>query len=219
MFRDQRAITYFTDEVILAKINAEVDTALAARLKISGYPTAVLLNAEGNEIDRIIGYYDTEEYLQILRDYEKGIGTLDNLLTRAESESDNRELAFEIGDKYKYRGGGELAVEWFDKAVSKENPLDSLSGVSRLAVANLYYRAKDFDLALGSYDQIKDDFKELPAGEEADLWGGIVYRKIGDTTQAISRFEEFIKQFPESEDVEYAQEQIGKLMGTDTTTH
>jgi len=214
VFRDQKAIDYFTDEVILVKINAEVDTALARGLHVSGYPTAVLIDTTGDEIDRVIGFYETAEYLQILQDYKNGIGTLDDLLNRAKTESDNRELAFDIGDKYKYRGGNDLAVEWFDKVVSKENPLDSLSGLSRLAIANLYYRAKEYEKSLESYDQIKVDFSGLAPEEEASIWGGIVYEKKGDTAQAISRFEEFIKQFPQSEDVEYAQEQIDELKGT-----
>ncbi len=215
--RDQKAIDYFSNEVILAKINAEVDSMLARKYNISGYPTSVLVDKDGNEIDRIVGYMEVDEFLQTIRDYKQGIGTLEDLLVKIEANFD-RTMAFDIGEKYKYRGGQEDALGWFAKVIDAGEPLDSLSGESRMAVADTYYRAKDYKTAVTNYDKIAEEFKAKPQAEQAYVWGAYITMKDADTTNAISRFEKFIEMYPESEDVEFAQKKINELKGIVTET-
>lgn len=212
MFVDPMAIEYFTNEVVLLKVNAEQDTLLAAEHHISGYPTAVLLDGTGEEIDRIVGYREPEEYIQILSDYRKGIGVLADLLNRAETEED-RLLYFEIADKYKYRGASDEAVTWFEKVIEAGEPLDSLSGQSRGGMANMWYRAKDYERAIASYKAIIADFRTGAVAEDAEIWIPVVHKKKGDTTLAIEGFAAFARNHPESEDAEYALKQIKKLKG------
>ncbi len=200
--------------MILVKINAEDDTLLAQKHHISGYPTGVLINADESEIDRIVGYAEVDEYLQILRDYKKGIGTLDDLLNRAKTEED-RNLYFEIADKFKYRGGQDDAISWFNKVIESGEPKDSLSTEGRMAIANLFYRAKDYPTALGHYKAVSADFADGYFGEESRIWQGLVLKKVGDTTMALSVFESFIKNFPEAVDFEYVTKQIAKLKPQD----
>ena len=91
-------IDYFATEVVLVKINGKVDTVLAKDYSISAYPTLVLTNSEGEEIDRIVGYYDAPEFVQKIKDYRNGIGTLADLLSKVETSSD-RLLFYEIAEK------------------------------------------------------------------------------------------------------------------------
>lgn len=195
------------------KINAEEDTVLAKRFSISGYPTSVLLEFDGTEIDRIVGYLQTEEYLDMLRDYKNGKGTLGDLLRRSETEQD-RALFFEIADKYKYSGGSRDAEEWFGKVIKAGEATDSLSGEASTALADMYYRAKEYDRAMTAYRAVKESFGPDSFGELADIYCAIIYSKKGDTTSAVTAFTKFIKDYPESEDVEYANKQIAKLTQT-----
>lgn len=209
---DTSVIGFFKNEMVLLKVNAEQDTALAKQYFVSGYPTVVLTDKNGEEIDRIVGYLDAAEFLKTLRDYKNGIGTLDDLLKRADSSTD-RTLFFEIADKCKYRGKYDEATTWFQRVIGAGEPTDSLSGESRLSLADMLRRAKNYDGALAAYDTIRNDFKGTIFAEGAEIWKAIVYGKKGDTTAAIAAFEGFVKNYPESEDVEYANEQIKKLKG------
>ena len=210
VFVDPAVVDFFTKQMVFAKINAEVDTVLAKRFHVSGYPTAVLVKADGSEIDRIVGYMPTAPYLKTIKDYQQGIGTLDDLLNQAKTKED-RKLYFDIADKYKYRGGDEGATEWYDKVISSGEPTDSLSGEARMALADMYRRAKDYDKALDSFASIKKDFGSGMFAETADIWMAVVYRTKGDTAAAINQFEQFIANYPESEDVGYAKSQVEKL--------
>ena len=209
LVQDQ-AKEFFTNEMLLVKVNAEVDTLLAKKYAISGYPTLVLVHPDGVEIDRLVGYEPIAPFLQHLRDYKNGIGTLDDLLNKAKASTD-RGLYMEIADKYKYRGGPEDAKIWFTKVVESGSATDSLAGEARMSLADMIRRAKDYDAALAKFQAIEKDFGDGMFAETAAIWQAIVYRQKGDTVQAISGFERYISAYPNAEDVEYAQKQIEKL--------
>lgn len=215
MLKDQKALDYFSTEVVLVKVNAEVDTSLARLHKISGYPTGVLLGTDGKEIDRISGYAEVDEFLKIITDYRNGIGTLDDLLNKVEAAPD-RLLSMEIAEKYKYRGGPEEARKWYGKVIESGEPSDSVSGEAQMSLADMSRRAKDYDDALAAYEAIQKEFSGQMFATDAEIWIAIVYKQAGDTAKAITKFEGFIKSHPESHDVEYAQKQIKKLKGTDS---
>lgn len=210
VFVDSTVIDYFSNQMVLAKINAEIDTATAKAYHISGYPTLVLTDKNGDEIDRIVGYLPPTEFMTTLSDYRKGVGTLADLLRQAE-ENSSRELYFQIADKYKYRGGSAEAETWFNKVITAGDPKDSLSGESRMAIADTYRRDKDFDKAVAAYNAVQVDFKDTPFAEYGMIMAAVSTRQKGDTAGAITLFEQFVKAYPESEDAEYAGEQVTKL--------
>jgi tetratricopeptide (TPR) repeat protein len=212
VLRDSNVIEFFTNEMILAKINGEKDSLLKAQYHISAFPTLVMLDTKGAEVDRIVGYREPDKFLQTLRDYRQGIGTLGDLLNKAKANPD-RTLAFEIADKYKYRGGSEEAAVWYQKVIDNGDPSDSLSGESRMELADMYRRAKEYDRALAAFGSVMKDFEGKPFAQDAQLWTAIIYKNKGDTAIAINIYKDFIKQHPESEDVEWVQKQIKKLKG------
>ncbi|UCC44248.1 MAG: tetratricopeptide repeat protein [Candidatus Zixiibacteriota bacterium] len=215
VFVDSSVIDFFLNDAVLAKVHAEEDTVSTQSLKISAYPTAVLIGSDGVEIDRVIGYEPPEEYLKKLKDYLAGIGTLDDLLARAETDS-SRDLYFEIADKYKYRSGLEGALSWYHKVIEAGEPLDSMSGESRIAIADMYRRAKDWEKTIDEFKAIEKDFEGTGFGMDAVIYQAISYRRMGDTAMAIATFEDYIERFPDSEDVDYATRQVDKLKEPET---
>ena len=212
MFVNEKVMEFFDNEMILAKFNAEVDTVLARAYHVSAFPTMVMVDKEGNEIDRVVGFRDAEKLIKTLRDYAQGIGTLDDLLGKAGNVADSlRKMGFDIADKYKYRGNKDEAKAWFEKIIQLGVPVDSLSGEARMALADMYRRDKDYMMALVAFASVMQDFEGQPFAMDAEIWTAIVYRQRGDTATAIGAFEDYIKHFPESEDVDYARKQIERL--------
>ena len=213
MLIDSNVIEFFSNEMILVKAHAkEADSLTAKQYNISGFPTFVLTDSKGKEIDRIVGYLPADEFLKQIDDYMNGIGTLDDLLARAEASSD-RSLYFDIADKYKYRGGPEEATLWFQKVIDEGEPTDSLSGDALFSLADMKRRSKNFDDALIDYKTIKKDFKDTALEELVSIYIPYTNMIKGDTAAAIADFEKFIKEFPESEDIEYATKKISELKG------
>ena len=210
VLKDSAAIEFFNNEMALVKINGKKDTALSAEYHVSGYPTLVLLGADGKEIDRLVGYIPPKPFIQRFRDYAKGIKTLDALLEMATTKTD-RGLFMEIGRKFKYRGGDDDATYWYKKAFEEGDQLDSLAGECRLELAEMHRRASDYDKALADFASITKDFNGLHAGGQAEIWTAIIYEKMDDTTKAIAHYEAFIKNYPDHKDAKYCEGKIKKL--------
>ncbi len=209
VFVDSSNISYFSNEAVLTKINAEKDTLIAQKYRVSAYPTIVLMDNKGNEIDRIVGYLPPPEFLQTIKDYRNGVGTLDDLLGKAKADS-SRELAFKIADKYKYRGMPDDAMTWYSRVVAV-NEKDSLAGESRMAIADMQRRAKNYDKALELFQGVLKDFPNSSFAVNADEWVGLVYVRMGDTAKAISHFEGFAERYPnEKDEIEWVAKQIEK---------
>ncbi len=199
--------------MIFVKAHAEAADSLTAKdYKVSGFPTFVITDSKGKEIDRIVGYLPAKEFLAKVDDYMNGIGTLDDLLSKVEASKD-RTLYFEIADKYKYRGAPDDAKSWFEKVIADGEATDSLSGEARFALADMMRRNKEFDASIAAFKAIKKDFKGTPLDETVSIYIPYTTMTKGDTANAIKSFEQFIKEFPESEDVEFAKKTISELKG------
>ncbi len=210
MFTDSVAVEFFTNKMILTKFHRDSVPSMVEEFRVSGYPTSVLINADGEEIDRIVGYMDPPDYIQTLVDYQNGIGTLGDLLGQAEDKED-RDLYFTIAEKYKHRGGTAEAREWFEKTIDLGDKTDSVSGDCRMALAYMTQRDEDYDEAIKAYEKIMEDFKGQWFASDAEIWTAICYGKKGDTATAIATYEAFIEHNPDSPDTAYAQEKIALL--------
>ncbi len=194
MFQSAKATGYFKTKVVLVKVDAEVDTTLAREMAISGYPTLVLLDKKGEEIDRVIGYMETDPFLKQLDDYQNGIGTLADLLGQSKKDS-SRELSFRIADKYKYRGKLDDATGWYQKVIAVK-PTDSLAFESRMALADMTRRAKKYDEAITAFQAITKDFQATPAmaGESRMAMANVLVRtKKWD--EAVAEYQAIVKDF------------------------
>lgn len=212
MFVDPKVIDFFKNEMILVQVDGEKDSVLAKKYAISGFPTLIMIDPKGQEIDRVAGYLPPEEFMKTFRDYKNGIGTLADLLNQAKTKQD-RGLFFNIADKYKYRGGQADAETWYNKVIGLGSPTDSMSGESRVAIADMQSRAHDYPTALVSFQAISKDFAGTPFEEAGDIYTAIVYMRMKDTSNAVGAFKQFLTKHPTSEDTLYARKQIDKLSG------
>ncbi len=65
-FTDQNVKEKFAQKYVLVKINGDLYPDLTSKYKVYGYPTLVILDANGNEIKRQAGFVSATELLNIL---------------------------------------------------------------------------------------------------------------------------------------------------------
>lgn len=209
---NEQARQFFADEMVLVKVYADTDTTLANRYSVTTSPTLVLIRPNGEEIDRITRYLPLDRFLSTLRSYERGVGTLDHLLQRAEG-STNRTLLMQIAEKYKFRGQLEESNRWYRKVVTGGDPTDEVAGEARIILADGKRRAGAWAAALADFEAIEQDFQGHRFAATAALWQAIMYQQRGDTTAAIAGFERYLADYPDAQDTDQAKEQLKKLTG------
>lgn len=197
--------------VVFAKVNAEVDTIAAQTNSVHGYPSILLFDSNGKEIDRIVGYLPGPEFVETINNYLNGIGTVDYYKALADS-APTPEIDFNLAEKYGERGMYEEAEGYYQKVIkeNKNNDGEYTSGAMQALASNSLSLDK-YDEAVARYKEVKTKFTDSAIVDDADIMIAICYRMKGDTTTAIKAFEDYLKAHPNSPDTGYAIKQIDKL--------
>ncbi len=196
-FEDSAVVDYIKGNILVAKVNAEVDSSLARSYNVTGYPTMVLVEPDGNEIDRFIGYYPPEKFLPTLTAWVSGEGTFAELQQRALNATDPT-VSVELADKYLQRGQMTDAIEVLDRALTM-SPSDSLASMIMLRQADANFRAQNYNEAMNVLSAVIADYPNSIGAEQAGFARGIMYERMGDTTAAVGAYKDFLATFPESE--------------------
>ncbi len=200
-----------SDKIVFGRLNAEVDTIASRNNSITGFPTLILFDSEGKEIDRIVGYLPPEEFIETINNYLSGIETIDYYKALADS-APSPEVNYYLAGKYNDRSRYAEAESLYQKVIA-ENPGDEGNYTSNamMSLAGISMSLDKYDEAVTRYGQLKMKFADSAMAEEADIMTAIAYRSKGDTVMAIKAFEDYLKAHPNSRDTGYARTQIEKL--------
>lgn len=146
---------------------------LAKRYRVHGYPSLVVVDADGAEIDRIGGYEPVGPFNEDVRRILRGEGTIADARKRHEKAPDDAVIAFEYADKL--QGSDVAAAEkLFDAVIASKKAGSALVARARLARARICAESKRPEEAL------KDAEALLPAKrDEAPL--GMVLSSVYPT--------------------------------------
>ena len=151
------------------KIDAEKGEGIdfAKKYKITGYPTILFLDADGNEIDRIVGYVPVKDFKEMMTDYDKGVNTYNSLKQTLASDPNNVDANFRYGDKLMTLGEGDAKM-YFNKVVEldPENKLGKTDDAKyRLATlsdtATVIQNLENFAKEYPTSDVLKDAMVSL----------------------------------------------------------
>jgi len=205
------AVIEMSKKMVFAKINAEVDTLTAQKYVIPGYPTIVLTNSDGTEIERIGGFLPAEEFMQTVDDYMNDIGTLADYLRMADTSA-TIEVNYILGEKYESRGMYDEAMSYYQKVVDADpNNADSMTADAMISIGGLYVRDKSYGKAIDHFKKTIKKYNDTETAVDGELWLGYALRKMGDTAKAITHYENFLNNYPTFEDSTRIKETIEKL--------
>jgi len=130
-------------------IKRDKNSYIKKQYKIKANPTVLLLDSNGNEIDRLVGFgiNRTEnpedvknKYFQKLKDYTENKNTFSYFIDKFNNENNNVTLNYELGKKYIYRDELEKAYPHFQFIVNQASD----STLKYLDEASLYVAKFNF---------------------------------------------------------------------------
>ncbi len=214
-FTDTSLIRFSMDFVFF-RANAEKDTVLAASYKVNGYPTVILTNPQGEEIDRIVGYAPAPDFIQDINGYLRGEGTLADLENKLKADSTNIELWFRVGEKYQERKRFDDALYNFNQVISLD-PKDSAGKASQALfdIGLMSMRQKDYQKAITVFRNLIKEYPKSKLRFDAEEYIPYSYEKMGDSTRAIKLYKKILTDYPEIEpsEKEWIEGRIKKLEG------
>ncbi len=212
-FTDQDVIKLSLDFVFV-KLDKIEDSVLVSKYGVNGYPTVILFETDGEEIDRIVGYAPPREWLKTVKSYLRGEGTLVDLEEKLEADPSNAELLFWVGEKYQDRSKYREALMHYENTISldpdnKEGKTDS----ALFSIAMINLRQEDRQTAVDKLKHLVQSFPETKLRLDAEEYIPYIYVKMGDTTTALRLFEKILLDYPdlETKEKKWVNRQIKKI--------
>ena len=79
---DPRVQSWIAERAVALKVDAEKESDLAQKFRVEAYPTIVLADASGREIDRMIGFVDAERFVELAESALKNDAALQKIRAR-----------------------------------------------------------------------------------------------------------------------------------------
>ena len=139
-FNDDKIKKFANDYLLSIKIDAERGSGpeIAKHFNVRGYPTIIIANNKGYEVDRIVGYLNPDKFLKELHQIKKGKNTISSLLNKFQLNPNNFNTLFNLAKKYEEKGDFASAKRMI-KAILAAN-IDS-SGVA--SFFSILYEARE----------------------------------------------------------------------------
>ncbi|MCK9224702.1 MAG: thioredoxin domain-containing protein [Candidatus Muirbacterium halophilum] len=163
VFTKSKFINFAKNDFVLLKLNADKYPKLVEHYRIYSYPTVLILNNKGVEIDRVSGYLAEDNYIKYLNEKAYSIGNFYNLKRiLKETNNENRHVFFKLGEAYYERRLYNDAYKCFLKSID----LDPNYGDSYVYLGNLSYIDKNPEKADYYYELAR---KNVPSNKNIDL--------------------------------------------------
>jgi tetratricopeptide (TPR) repeat protein len=203
-----------SDNMVFVKVEAKEDTLTRAKYQIAGFPTVLVMNSAGEEIDRIYGFLPADEFVETVQDYLQGKNTLADLARKFEEDPQDAELAFRLAEKYESRRMYEEANSYYNKVVDLD-PKDEKgkSDDALFSLAWLRVRDKQYKEAIDAFKYFLQKFPRSEMANDAEAYIPYCYAYAGDTTKALKLYQKFLTQHPDSPDTGWVKGKIKELKG------
>jgi thiol-disulfide isomerase/thioredoxin len=210
----------FSKRFTMARMNAEVDTATAARYHVMNYPTVLVLNEKGEEMDRVVGYSRAPEFISQIEDYLAGRNTLASVVAQEPAKKNDPEFVFQLADRLADHGLVDESRKRFLALVAMD-PRNKTGHVddAYYRLARMARKAHDYAADRKYAQIILTRYPDSDMMRPAYLEVGQGYRKDGQLAKARTIFLNYAKRFPDDGDAPWAREQADSLGVQLSTRH
>jgi thioredoxin 1 len=194
-YSDPGVSEFVQAKVIPYKIDAEKGEGieLAKKYSVKGYPTVLLIKADGEEIDRLLGYMPPDKFLQTLGDYLKGVNTVVALKAELARDPNNPSAQYQLGSKYAMQGDLATATPYFKKMLDLD-PKNEHADEASFYVAMGELRTNRDPSPLKAF---ADKYPASPYAGSAVMTVANVYMKEKKFDEAQQQFETYFEKHPD----------------------
>ncbi len=195
-YSDARVADFVNSKLVPIKIDAEKGEGveIAKKYGVRGYPTILLIQADGTEIDRLVGYMPPDPFLKSLGEYVEGTNTIAALKAALEKNPEDMAAQYNMATKYAERNDLASAAPYYEKVLALD-PADKAGHAAEAAYAlamNTLRQSKD-PAPLAAFAKKHQGTKEAQGALTA-LMSFSIRQKNGDDAKRY--FEQYIEAAP-----------------------
>jgi tetratricopeptide (TPR) repeat protein len=214
-FGDPALIRQMANEYVWLKLNTETEEdgkKLQEEFAIVTYPLVLVLDSNGQEIDRIPNFLAAVPFKEAVELHLRNPESLGKMRERAEQTPDSVELRAALGRKYLDRSNYRKAAVEFGKVIELD-PLNSKGQTveSYYNVALSLASQSKFDEALPYLAALEEKFPDSEEIPNVRVLRGQIYECCGKKNEAISIFREYLRKYPDHGYVDQVRRSLAAL--------
>lgn len=172
---------------------------IARRYHVVGYPTLLVLDGKGAEVDRLMGFVEPKELIATLASFRSGRGTLAELereLASAKAGPARQGLSLEVGSRHAMRGDVRAVAEL--REVAAHDPAGKQAAPALLTLGKYYYLRgqHDYAAALTTLRELVTRFPSSDEAKEAPYDLGLALHSLGKDQEARATLDRWIADAP-----------------------
>jgi len=201
--------------MIFLKLNAETDPdgiELQRRMNVYSFPTTMLLDSNGEEIDRIPGYLTAEMFVKAVDQILNDKDSIPSLKKQEAENGNDVDILYRLGRRYYEKESYEQAKVRFERIIlkdpqNKSKRTDEAYFLKALCSANL----GEMNEAMALLERLKSSFPASKYAPEADLVYGEILMKSRRSAEAKKVFQQFLQKYPKHKLAEEVRQMLTEL--------
>jgi tetratricopeptide (TPR) repeat protein len=179
------------NSMIAAKWDAEKAPwlATATQYKVHAYPTLLVLDPSGKEVDRHLGFLEAAEFVATIDGFRHGVGTIADFENQLRKNPDDLDLLFKVGMKHADAGRADDAAAVLAKALD----LDPKNAKGRnaeilYALGEANYNDSRFADARPWFDRLVRDYADSDLANDGLKRLAATEYKLGNKDAAVATY-------------------------------
>ena len=195
--QDQRLASYVNQHAVPIKLNGEEFSDLFNTYGVHVYPSVLIINASGEEIDRVTGSGDAPDIMQdAYREVTENGKSPTQLLSEFASDPANPDIMYQLLVKYAAREKNSDALA-FKVKIEQEHPAyyAKVRAPALFKIADSFFSSRHYEDAISYLKFIID---QIPEGDRrrAFYYISYCYQRMSRIDDALNTLDEAIKFFP-----------------------
>lgn len=194
------SVEAFLAELIPVKYDAEKGEGkvAAGEFRVAVYPTLMLLDPEGKEVDRYVGYLGPEDFVKVMTDFKNGVGTVEYYTAKIKDDPEDveswRTLAIKHSEACRLDEAKAASDRYFELAPSASGD-DKAEVLYNLAFA--YYEAMSYEEAIRLFEGIISEFEGTDWQDLAATRVARCYHALGKNKKCVDAYMAYVERHPE----------------------
>lgn len=190
----------FIENMIPVKLDSEKGAGIdiSKRYRVAAWPTIMLVDPNGKEIDRIVGYVNAEDFIQRIGEYQNGVNTLADFEARVKKNPDDAEAWKTLGNKYADSVRGPEANAAFAKYLELTPDISGEEKAEALySIGEAYYVDEAYDKAADIFEGIIAGYPESEWRDRATTRLARAYYGQGEIDKCVAIYKSYADRHPD----------------------
>ncbi|CAF3774380.1 unnamed protein product [Rotaria sp. Silwood1] len=205
VYNNKEVVEYANAHQINWKTDAEKEGKdLAKKYGVTGYPTLVFMDSDGNEIDKIVGFYPAPDFLTAIQKINDRKSSLTFLQENYNSNKTDLKANLDLANKLVETGKGADAKQYLEFIVQTDaSNTAGYTDDASIQLAMMEVKDKKPEAYISDVSALLDKYPSTNLDKDAKIFLSDKYQEAGNDDKALATLNYLLAKFPNDDMVKF----------------